>query len=333
MKRPSVSRTLLPILAGVALLVAIVIVLRTQPDRQTTTPANTPPTVPANQLRTGAVSGAGVVEPSSELIEVGAQRPGVVRQVAVQAGDRVSRGQLLFRIDDRDARAAVREAQAAVDLGRRRVASARVDLAAAERLLGLYESVEDPRAVAEQEVIDRRAQRDRAAAALAVARAELGQAEARLASARTDLALHEVRSPRAGEVLQVRVRPGEYATAGPAPGNNSEPLMTIGETQPLHVRIDIDESEIDRVAIGEPAIVSPRGNAGRRVEAAYVRTEPLIVPKRSLTNQATERVDVRVLQLIYALPPTARDFYVGQQVDAFIPAKARPAATQTAAAR
>jgi len=52
-----------------------------------------------------------------------------------------------------------------------------------------------------------------------------------------------------------------------------------------------------------------------------VRAEPQVVPKRSLTNSAAERVDVRVLQLIYALPPSEA-FRVGQQIDAFIPAKA-----------
>ena len=55
-----------------------------------------------------------------------------------------------------------------------------------------------------------------------------------------------------------------------------------------------------------------------------MRAEPQVVPKRSLTNSAAERVDVRVLQLIYALPKTDR-FRVGQQVDAFIPATSAPA--------
>ncbi len=57
------------------------------------------------------------------------------------------------------------------------------------------------------------------------------------------------------------------------------------------------------------------------MKAAYVRAEPLVVPKRSLTNTAAERVDVRVMQLIYQLPQTDGLFRVGQQVDAFIPAR------------
>ena len=68
--------------------------------------------------------------------------------------------------------------------------------------------------------------------------------------------------------------------------------------------------------------VSPRGAAERQIAATFVRAEPLVVPKRSLTNTAAERVDVRVMQVIYALPDSAReDFRVGQQIDAFIPAR------------
>jgi hypothetical protein len=97
--------------------------------------------------------------------------------------------------------------------------------------------------------------------------------------------------------------------------------MILGETIPLHVRIDVDESEIDRAALGAAAMVSPRGNAARRVRASFVRAEPLVVPKRSLTNESSERVDVRVLQLVYALPQDVAGFFVGQQVDAFLPAR------------
>ena len=96
----------------------------------------------------------------------------------------------------------------------------------------------------------------------------------------------------------------------------------MGQTVPLHVRVDIDESEATRVDFGKAAKVSPRGAAESQVEARFVRAEPLVVPKRSLTNSSQERVDVRVLQVIYELPD--RDdglFRVGQQVDAFIPAK------------
>jgi multidrug efflux pump subunit AcrA (membrane-fusion protein) len=311
-------RHLLPFVGLAALVLAAIAIAFTQPDRAMTAPSKTPPTAPQG-LAGHTVSGSGVVEPSSELIEVGAQRAGVVTRVAVAPGERVSQGQLLFTVDARDARSLLSERSASVQLARERVESARVELASAQRLYSLYANVGDPRAVAEQQVIDRRNARDAAAARLDVARAELRQAEAQAASARTTVGLLEVRAPRAGTVLQVNTRVGQYATAGPAPGDN-EPLIVMGETDPLHVRIDIDENEIGRAAIGKPAVVSPRGNADIRVRASFVRAEPLIVPKRSLTNSTAERVDVRVLQLIYALPPDARTFFVGQQVDAYVPA-------------
>lgn len=316
--RLRLPRQILPFVAIVALLLTAAAVALTQPDRTMTAPAKTPPTAP-RAFAGAAVSGSGVIEPSSELIEVGTQRSGIVTRLDVRAGDWVSKGQLLFTIDARDARSQLGERTASVQLARERVDSARVELASAQRLYSLYANVDDPRAVAEQQVIDRRNARDTAAARLQVAQAELRQAQAQAASARTSLGLLEVRAPQSGTVLQVNTRVGQYANAGPGPGDQ-DPLIVLGNTNPLHVRVDIDENEIGRVAIGKGAIVSPRGNAALRVPAKFVRAEPLIVPKRSLTNSTAERVDVRVLQLIYALPQDSAAFFVGQQVDAFVPA-------------
>jgi HlyD family secretion protein len=117
-------------------------------------------------------------------------------------------------------------------------------------------------------------------------------------------------------VLQVKLRAGEFAPAMQL----SEPLITLGVVQPLHVKIDIDEADIPRADLRSTASVSPRGASGVRVAASFVRVEPLVVPKRSLTNAANERVDTRVLQVVYALPDNAQGFFVGQQVDAFIAA-------------
>jgi hypothetical protein len=132
-------RHILPFAAVAALAGAVFVVATSQPDRTGTVPAKAPPTAPAEQ-RSGTVSGAGVVEPSSELIEVGAQRPGVVTRVAVQVGDRVGKGQLLFAVDC--ARGGARRGRGAgsVGLARERVDAARVELASAQRLLDLVTS-------------------------------------------------------------------------------------------------------------------------------------------------------------------------------------------------
>lgn len=322
MAKLSFSRQILPVLAIAFIIIAAIVVARSQPDRVLAQAAETPAKVPASQSGS-TVAGAGVVEPSSELIEIGAFLPGVVERVFVQAGDQVGAGQPLFAIDSRDARAAVSEAAARVERLRRSVAVSRNSLAVARQQLALFGDVTDDRAVSRQEVIERQGTARDAEARLAVTLAEVREAEAQLETARVTLARLTVRAPRAAQVLQVRTREGQYATAGPAPGNASDPLMTLGVTRPLHVRVDIDENEIDRTAIGSNAVISPRGDAAARITARFVRAEPLVVPKRSLTNASTERVDIRVLQLVYALPATGHQLFVGQQVDAFVPARAK----------
>jgi HlyD family secretion protein len=301
----SFSRQILPALAVLCILVSAIFVARSQPDRALAQVTETPAQVPPEQ-KGGTVAGAGVVEPSSELIEIGAFLPGVVERVHVRAGDH---------------RATLAEAEARVERLRASVAAAQTSASIARRQLGLYGDVNDDRAISRQEVIERQGNAQTADAQLAVARAEMREAQAQLQSARVTLDRLTVRAPSAAQVLQVRTREGQYATAGPAPGNSSEPLMTLGVTRPLHVRVDIDENEIDRTAIGRDAVISPRGNAAARVTARFVRAEPLVVPKRSLTNASTERVDIRVLQLIYALPEQGHRLFVGQQVDAFVPAR------------
>jgi len=53
----------------------------------------------------------------------------------------------------------------------------------------------------------------------------------------------------------------------------------------------------------------------------FVRVEPYVIPKMSLTGASTERVDTRVLQVIFSMKkPTSPPVYVGQQVDVFIDA-------------
>jgi hypothetical protein len=61
---------------------------------------------------------------------------------------------------------------------------------------------------------------------------------------------------------------------------------------------------------------------------SYIRVEPYVVPKRSLTGDSTERVDTRVLQVIYSFYKGALPIYVGQQMDVFI--EAPPLGTTTA---
>jgi HlyD family secretion protein len=315
----SVSRQILPAVAILGLILAAIYVANGLPDRELEDAGRAPPRAPAALAEKPRVAGAGVVEPSSETIQIGTSLSGLVSSLQVRPGDRVGLGQVLFTVDSRAAQASLREAEAAIQQARAAIAEASSARVTAGRQLALYRSISDPAAVSRAEVI--RAEGDAASAGerLGLAQAQLASAQARAASVRTELGRLVVRAPIAGEILTVNIRSGEFvSTQG---GSNAPPFIEMGETRPLHVRIDIDEEQAPRVAMGAPATVSPRGAADRQVQARFVRAEPLVVPKRSLTNSAQERVDVRVLQLIYELPESGGLFRVGQQVDAFIAAR------------
>ena len=71
---------------------------------------------------------------------------------------------------------------------------------------------------------------------------------------------------------------------------------------------------------GASAIAHVRGDANLKTPLQFVRFEPYVVPKKSLTGDSTERVDTRVLQVIYKIDRQDLPLFVGQQMDVFIDA-------------
>jgi multidrug resistance efflux pump len=117
----------------------------------------------------------------------------------------------------------------------------------------------------------------------------------------------------AGVVLQVNVRAGERVS-----DQDAKALVVLGDTSTYHVRVDIDERDIARFQRGAPAKAYPRGETAHEMTMRFARVEPFVVPKKALTGENTERVDTRVLQVLYAIERTEHAVYVGQQLDVFI---------------
>jgi HlyD family secretion protein len=160
-----------------------------------------------------------------------------------------------------------------------------------------------------------------------IARAAVQLAQAQVRQTQTDIDRCLVRAPVDGVVLQVNVRPGEYAGTP-----SSQALIVLGDTrQEVHVRVDIDEHDIPRFKAGAPAQASLRGRPWQKYPLTFVRVEPYVTPKKSLTGANTERVDTRVLQVIYALDVADRPIYVGQQLDVFLDVGAIPAESAASA--
>ena len=351
------------LVAAIALTVTFSSFLRNPPASGYIDPgtrsATTPPgTGHIDHIQIGAV---GVVEPSSQPINIGTNVSATITDVFVTPGAKVSRGDKVFALD-------ARIAQATLDLRRRDLATAQARLAQARaRVPGLQAEVEVARTTVEAAQSDYEEASDLAQIATALltgnsiavreatrrknalrtALARLSEARARVVLAEANLSLFDevrggasialeiaaveqergsvslaemevelrtVRAPEDGTVLQVNVRPGEFAQASTL----AVPLIVMGRITPLYARVDIDEADIARLPPEAAATASLRGSARSRLDLRFVRVEPLVVPKRSLSGQLTERTDTRVLQVIYEIVGDVDTLWPGQQLDVLI---------------
>ena len=143
-----------------------------------------------------------------------------------------------------------------------------------------------------------------------VARTAVEQAKAAVRQTEVDIERKTIRAPVDGVVLQCNIHPGEFVSVPAA-----SPLMVIGNVNRLHVRVDIDENDIPRFRPTMKGYATLRGLTEPKFPLEFVRIEPMMVPKKSLSGSTAERVDVRVLQVIYRIDPGKVPLYVGQQLD------------------
>ena len=178
----------LPLLAVLCVVAAVGWTYSVQPKHQPTLPSAPPPESPAS----GGVAGVGLVEPESENVQISCAVSGLVTGLYVKAGDRVSKGQRLFSLDDRELtadlgvkKAAVAGAEARlmkledeprpeeIPTAEAKVTEAAALLADARVQVRLIESVTDRRAVKEEDVERRRLNYQAAAARLEQAKNDL----------------------------------------------------------------------------------------------------------------------------------------------------------------
>ncbi len=246
------------------------------------------------------IAGTGIVEAGTGNIAVGTPVSGIVAEVFVKWGDVVAAGDRLFRIDTGDLRAQLPLATARAQEANARLARARYELGLADKLRGQG-------VLSEQQIQDRRFEVQIDEAALVVAKAEITRIN-------IEIGRRIVRASVAGRVLQINTRPGEFAESGAV----QTPLMVIGDDVRLRVRVDIDEHDALRVEPAAQAIGVVRGSPEAKTPLRFESIEPYVMPKKSLTGDVTERVDTRVLQVIYSFDRSALPVYVGQHLDVYI---------------
>jgi membrane fusion protein (multidrug efflux system) len=211
--------------------------------------------VVAEPVRSGSISQR-IFAPASlvarRVSHIGAEVPGRIQEVFVRSGDRVEAGDPLFRINREPYEAALRRAQAGVDLARSESGQIAADLA---RVTALH-----------LDGVGSQSELDRAKTALSVGRARERQAGEVVAMARLDLKRTLVIAPYAGSIGQRLADEGTTALAQP-----QTIVMIIHETTELEARADVAERQLSVIRAGDPAWVYVDGLADPiRTEIASV---------------------------------------------------------------
>jgi len=319
----TLKNKIIPLLAIAGLLLAIAVAFTSQKKTAAPQPVDQPAKTPFASY----IGGAGIIEANTTNISVGTSIAGVVKEIYVKVGDRVEKGTPLFKIDDRELTADLAVKEAALVKARGSLAEAQAALADYRSQYALVQNAADNRAISLDDVQKRKNAVLLYEAKLESAKAAVKSAEADVAYTGSSIERLTVRASVTGEVLQVNVRPGEYAATGVL----DTPLMRIGNMDNLYVRVDIDENDAWRFKPGSRAIVFIRGNSSLKADMVFVRVEPYITPKKSLTGSSSERVDTRVLQVIYSFARKELPAYAGQQVDVSIEAPAVSSSVTTTA--
>jgi RND family efflux transporter MFP subunit len=162
---------------------------------------------------------------------------GQITQILFREGDNVRAGQPLFKLDDREARAALAQARAGLISARATAVQARADFVRAEQLVG--------KGFISASVVDQRR------ALAETAEAQIGSAEAQVQSAAAMLDYFTIRAPVSGRTGEIGFRVGANVRAGEA-----TPLVTVNQLSPIHVRFLVPPGDVQavRAAMAGPGI-------------------------------------------------------------------------------
>lgn len=345
------ARIILPILAGIGLILGIIAVIISRIEPRTPPIPFPPPEAPFEHY----IAASGMVEASSHDIHIGSAITEIMEELFVEPGDLVPEGTPLFKLRNQVATARVAQAQAALAVAEAKYQRL-LDLPRAEDIaiqeafveskkahylnalakFELVQNLTNPQAISRDEYNQRRfgamearftlkeAQEDLSKLLagtwvndLNISRAELKEAQKRVEIEKRTLEESIIKAPFTGVVLRINRFVGELVAAR----NEEDPIMLFGVIDPLNVRVDIDEEEIWRIEKGAPGIAYVRGNRNIHTHLKFLRIEPYLVPKRALNGTSSELVDTRVLQVIYELRRGDQPIYPGQLLDVYLEAK------------
>jgi RND family efflux transporter MFP subunit len=222
----------------------------------------------------GAVlTGSGYVVTGERYVSLGVRVPSRIERYLVEEGERVEAGQALVQLDPRQYEAALAQARANLVRARADLELRRKELARSQQLV--------ERGVLSQADLDVKQNQ------LAVAEAEVAQIAAAVDRAEVDLDDTVIRAPTPGIILEKFKEVGEIAVPGGFAGSGE--LIRMANLEDLRAELDVNESDLARVKLGQPAEVAPDAYSDRRYRARVVKLYPQINRQKG-----TLKVEVRI---------------------------------------
>jgi len=272
---------------------------------------------PASNPYTDGIYAEGIIESyqtSGANINMYPEIPGTISHIFVDEGNAVKKGAPLIQIDDSVQRATVEQQKAQVELASASFKSAEDQLNKQKKSYEL-----EPRSVSKNDL-------DNAENAVNVARANVEVMRKQYELSQTLLSKYSIKAPADGVILSINTSVGSYISAQGTYNTYTQgfsPILVMGGSQTyIGVRCYIDEILIHRLPKTShmKATMHIRGT-DIDIPLEYVRVQPYVSPKIELSNQRAERVDVRVLPVIFRFErPKNISIYPGQLVDVYISA-------------
>ena len=254
-----------------------------------------------------AAIASGKADVEGGIIQVAARTAGVVRQVLVQEGDRVTKGQVLARLEDDQPRLAAQTAAANLAQAKAQVENLQVQLRASQREYARLERLAPSSFVAVQALDKAKDAVASAEAGLDAQRAAIATSTAQLAQARYNLELTYIRAPADGRIVRRYANPG----AGASTLNVSDMFDLEPDTARI-VRAEIPEAALPTVNIGQEAELTPEADESKIFVGHVLRRAGMFGARKLQSDDPTERTDERVVEVVVSAD--AAPFLIGQRV-------------------
>jgi HlyD family secretion protein len=256
-----------------------------------------------------SVVATGRIEPITK-VEIKSKANGIIKELKVQVGDRVTVDQVLAELDRDNLAARLREAKAALtgadanlkaamaELAKNKIEAEGPEVAFARRNVERAEQLSRDKLISQQNMDDARSALDQAVNRQAVARSQLGVSEARVAQARAtvtqaqatvdrtaeELTNATIRSPINGVVLSRDVEIGSPVSSILNLGSSATPVMVLGDISQVYVKGKVDEADIGLVRMGQPARIKVETFKDRQFAGRVTQIAPMGVEKDNVVN-------------------------------------------------